>query len=107
MKATNGMELTFYVGKYEDMFERIAVGAFEKTTGDWYDDVTLNLPQYSLDEEDNEDAFLNDSPEIIDAMVENGYLEIIRVAHTIFGTYQVGHFTEKFMKEFGKGDEEE
>lgn len=106
MKATNGIELTFYVGRYEDMFKRIAVIAFEKADGTWYDDVTINLPQYSLDEEDNEDAFLNDSPEIIDAMVKDGYLEIIRECKTIFGTYQVGHFTEKFMKEFRKGDEE-
>ena len=106
MKTTNGIELTFYVGKYEDMFKRIAVIAFEKADGALYDDVTINLPLYSLDEEDNEDAFLNDSPEIIDAMVKDGYLEIIRECKTIFGTYQVGHFTEKFMKEFGKGDEE-
>lgn len=104
MKTTDGTEITFQTNKYH-MFGRIAVLAFESENGELYDDVTINLPMYSLDDE--EDAFLNDCTEIIKPMVENGYLEIIRECKTAFGTYQVGHFTEKFMKEFKNGDEEE
>lgn len=99
-------EVTFITDTYADMFQRkavLAIVASGDEKGELYGDVTINIPQYSLFEEDGEDAFLNaDCPDLIDAMVENGYLEIVREAKVNYGTYKVGKFTQKFSDDFEK-----
>lgn len=100
----NDYDVTFVVDTYADMFQGKAVRAYVASgedEGEYYGDVTINIPQYSLFEEDGEDAFLSaDCPDLIDAMVENGYLEIVREVKVNYGTYKVGKFTQKFIDEF-------
>lgn len=102
----NDYDITFITDTYADMFQRkavIAIVASGNEKGEIYGDVTINIPQYSLFEEDGEDAFLSaDCPELIKAMIENGYLEIVREAKVNYGTYKVGRFTQKFVDEFEK-----
>ena len=102
----NDYDVTFVVTTYADMFKRKAVFAIVASgdeKGEIYGDVTINIPQYSLFEEDGEDAFLSaDCPELIEAMIENGYLEIVREVKVNYGTYKVGRFTQKFVDEFEK-----
>ena len=63
-------------------------------------DLTINIPQYSLDEGE---AFLSaDCPKLIAAMVKYGYLEITGKVKAKYGTYKVGRFTQKFVNEFEK-----
>lgn len=99
-------DITFITDTYADMFQRkavIAIVASGNEKGEIYGDVTINIPQYSLFEEDGEDAFLSaDCPELIKVMIENGYLEIVREAKVNYGTYKVGRFTQKFVDEFEK-----
>ena len=79
------------------MVERKAVLAYT-SDGEYYGDVTINIPQYSLDEGE---SFLSaDCPELIKAMVENGYIEITDEIRVNYGTYKVGKFTQKFVDEF-------
>ena len=94
----NGYNITdFVVTTYADMFHRKAVIAYT-SDGECYGDVTINIPQYSLDERE---SFLSaDCPDLIDAMVENGYLEITDEVKVNYGTYKVGKFTQKFIDEF-------
>lgn len=100
----NDYDITFITDTYADTFQRkavIAIVASGNEKGGIYGDVTINIPQYSLFEEDGEDAFLSaDYPELIKAMIENGYLEIVREAKVNYGTYKVGRFTQKFVGEF-------
>lgn len=107
----NDYDITFVVDTYADMFERkavLAIVANGDEKGELYGDVTINIPQYSLFEEDGEDAFLSaDCPDLIDAMVENGYLEIVREAKVNYGTYKVGKFTQKFADDFEKKSNQE
>lgn len=93
----NGYEIEFEVTTYADMFQRKAVLA-KKSDGEYYGDVTINIPQYSLDEGE---SFLSaDCPKLIAAMVETGYLEITDTVKVNYGTYKVGRFTQKFIDEF-------
>ena len=94
----NGYDITkFVITTYADMFERKAVLAYT-SDGECYGDVTINIPQYSLD---NGESFLSaDCPELIAAMVENGYLVITDEVKVNYGTYKVGKFTQKFEDEF-------
>ena len=93
----NGYNITdFVVTTYADMFHRKAVLAYT-SDGECYGDVTINIPQYSLDEGE-------DCPDLIDAMVENGYLEITDEVKVNYGTYKVGKFTQKFIDEFEKAE---
>ena len=70
--------------------------------GEYYGDVTINIPQYLLKEGE---SFLSaDCPELIAAMVENGYLKITGEVKVNYGTYKVGKFTQKFTDEFEKVD---
>lgn len=96
----NGYDITkFVITTYTDMFERKAVLAYT-SNGECYGDVTINIPQYSLDEGE---SFLSaDCPNLIDAMVENGYLEITDEVKVNYGIYKVGRFTQKFIDEFEK-----
>ena len=96
----NGYEITeFEVTTYADMFHRKAVLAYT-SDGECYGDVTINIPQYSLDKGE---SFLNaDFPELITAMVENGYLKIAGKVKVNHGSYKVGKFTQKFIDEFEK-----
>lgn len=99
----NDYEVTFKVTTYADMFQRKAVRAIEKETGELYGDVTINIPQYSLDE--GESFLSNNSSELINAMVENNYLKIVDEIKVNMGIYKIGKFTKKFVDEF-EGDEE-
>lgn len=96
----NGYEITeFEVTTYADMFHRKAVLAYT-SDGECYGDVTINIPQYSLDKGE---SFLNaDFPELITAMVKNGYLKIAGKVKVNHGSYKVGKFTQKFIDEFEK-----
>lgn len=103
----NNYDVTFMVTLYlDDIFDRkavLAIVASGDKKGEIYGDVTINIPQYALFEEDGEDAFLSaDCPELIEAMIENGYLEIVREVKVNYGTYKVGRFTQKFVDEFEK-----
>lgn len=104
-------EVTFITDTYADMFQRkavLAIVASGDEEGELYGDVTINIPQYSLFKEDGEDAFLSNScPELIDAMVKNGYLEIVREAKVNYGTYKVGKFTQKFADDFENESKQE
>ena len=92
----NECEVSFVVTTYADMFERKAVLAYT-SDGECYGDVTINIPQYSLDEGE---SFLSaDCPELIAAMVENGYLELTGEVKVNYGTYKIGKFTQKFTNE--------
>lgn len=97
----NEYELTFEVDTYADMFQRkavLAIVADGEDKGEFYGDVTINIPQYSLEEDE---SFLNaDCPELITAMVKNGYLKITDEVKVNMGTYKVGKFTQKFIDEF-------
>lgn len=97
----NDYEVTFVVDTYADMFQRkavIAVVASGDEEGEYYGDVTINIPQYSLDEGE---SFLSaDCPDLIDAMVKNGYLEITGDVRVNYGIYKIGRFTQKFIDEF-------
>lgn len=97
----NDYEVTFVVDTYADMFKRkvvLAIVASGDEEGELYGDVTINIPQYSLNDGE---SFLNaDCPELIVAMVENGYLEITDEVKVNYGTYKVGRFTQKFIDEF-------
>lgn len=100
----DGYDITFLVDKYaEDTWQRkavIAIVASGDEEGEPYSDVTINIPQYSLDEGE---SFLSaDCPDLIDAMVENGYLEITDEVKVNYGIYKVGRFTQKFIDEFEK-----
>lgn len=94
----NGYNITdFVVTTYADMFHRKAVIAYT-SDGECYGDITINIPQYSLDEGE---SFLSaDCPELIATMAENGYLEITGKVKVNYGTYKVGKFTQKFIDEF-------
>lgn len=94
----NGYNITeFVVTTYADMFQRKAVIAYT-SDGECYGDVTINIPQYSLDEGE---SFLSaDCHDLIAEMVENGYLEITDEVKVNYGTYKVGKFTQKFIDEF-------
>lgn len=96
----NGYNITdFVVTTYTDMFQRKAVLAYT-SNGECYGDVTINIPQYSLKEGE---SFLSaDCPDLIAAMVKNGYLEITGEVKVNYGTYKVGRFTQKFIDEFEK-----
>ena len=96
--VVNGYNITdFVVTTYADMFERKAVLAYT-SDGECYGDVTINIPQYSLD---NGESFLSaDCPDLIAAMVENGYLVITDEIKVNYGTYKIGKFTQKFEDEF-------
>ena len=96
----NGYEITeFEVTTYADMFHRKAVLAYT-SDGECYGDVSINIPQYSLDKGE---SFLNaDFPELITAMVKNGYLKIAGKVKVNHGSYKVGKFTQKFIDEFEK-----
>ena len=98
-------EVTFVVTTYADMFERqavLAVIASGECKGELYGDVTINLPQYSLDEGE---SFLSaDCPKLIKEMIAEGYLEIIDEIKVNYGSYKVGKFTQKFMDEFEKSE---
>ena len=94
----NGEEITeFEVTTYADMFHRKAVLAYT-SDGEYYGDVTINIPQYSLD--DGESFLSADCPDLITAMVENEYLEITGKVKVNYGSYKVGRFTQKFIDEF-------
>lgn len=91
-------ELTFEVGTYGDMFRRKAVLAYDVETGEVYGDVTINIPQYSLD--DGECFISADCPDLINEMRRQKYLIIVGKIQVNMGTYQIGKFTKKFVKEF-------
>ena len=95
----NDCEISFVVTTYADMFQRKAVLAYT-SDGECYGDITINLPKYSLD--DGESFLSADCPELIDAMVKNGYLEITDEVKVNYGIYKVGRFTQKFIDEFEK-----
>ena len=94
----NGYNISeFVVTTYADMFERKAVLAYT-SDGEFYGDVTINIPSYFLYEGE---SFLSaDCPDLIDAMVKNGYLIITNEVRVNLGTYKVGRFTQKFVDEF-------
>ena len=97
----NECEVTFVVTTYTDMFQRKAILAYT-SDGECYGDVTINIPQYSLD--DGESFLSADCPDLIAAMVENGYLIITDEVKVNYGTYKVGKFTQKFIDEFEKAE---
>lgn len=97
MKVNKYNITDFVVTTYADMFQRKAVIAYTSDR-ECYGDVTINIPQYSLD--DGESFLSADCPDLIDAMVENGYLEITDEVKVNYGTYKVGKFTQKFIDEF-------
>lgn len=41
-----------------------------------------------------------DCPQLIEAMVKNGYLKIVDEIKVNLGTYKIGTFTQKFTDEF-------
>lgn len=94
-------EVTFMVDAYADGLQRkavLAVVADGEEKGEPYSDVTVNIPQYPLEEDE---CFLcADCPMLIEAMEHNGYLEIIREVNVNYGTYKVGRFTQKFVEEY-------
>lgn len=98
MKIKGYENIQFDVTTYADMFQRKAV--LYTTDGECYADLTINIPQYSLDEGE---AFLSaDCPKLIAAMVKYGYLEITGKIKAKHGIYKVGRFTQKFVNEFEK-----
>lgn len=103
MKIKNPSEknICFVTTTYADMFHRKAVTAYNAKTGDKYVNVTVNLPKYSLDEDE---CFLNPAcPLLIEEMKKCGYLEItgaIDVGRGYSEVYETAIFTEKFKKDF-------
>lgn len=97
MRLSDGTELTFKETTYADMFERRAILAFDKKTGELYGDVTINLPGYML--EDNRVFLTANSPALIQEMVDKGYLRIHGSVKYNYGTYQIGEFLQKFEDE--------
>lgn len=100
MKLKN-MEIEFQVTNYADMFERKAVIAWiigEGKERELYGDVTINIPQYYLDEDE---CFISaDCPNLVKEMVKQGYLKILDEIKVNLGTYKIGKFTKKFVDEF-------
>ena len=99
----NNYDVTFVTDTYADMFQRKAVLAFvvDKNRCEPYGIVTINIPQYSLEE--GESFLSNDCPDLLNAMVKNGYLKITDSVKVNLATYKVGRFTQKFINEFEKG----
>lgn len=99
----NDYDVTFEITTYADALQRKAVLAIVTNgdeEGECYGDVTVNIPQYSLDEGK---SFLSaDCPDLIEAMIEKGYLEITGEEKVNYETYKVGKFTQKFIDEFEK-----
>lgn len=98
----NDYDITFETTTYADAFNRKAVFAVVESgdeEGCFYGDVTINIPNYSL--KDEESFLSNDCPNLIDTMVENGYLIITDNVKVNYGSYRVGTFTKKFENEFG------
>ena len=99
MKVNRYNITAFVVKTYADIFHRKAVIDYT-SDGECYGYVTINIPQYPLDEGE---SFLSAGcSDLIDAMVENGYLEITDEVKVNYGTYKVGKFTQKFIDEFEK-----
>lgn len=99
----NDYNVTFEVTTYADMFHRkavLAIIADGEEKGELYGDVTINIPQYLLDE--GESFISADCPELIREMVKYEYLEIVGEIRVNFGTYKIGKFTQKFADKFDK-----
>ena len=94
-------QVKFLVETYADMFQRKAVIAYT-SDGEYYGDVTINFPKYSLD--DGECFLSAECQNLINEMVKNGYLEITGQIKVNYGTYKIGKFTQKFADEFEKGE---
>lgn len=92
------MEIAFEITEYADMFQRKAVLAYDAHEGELYGDITINIPQYSLD--DGECFISADCPELVKEMETQGYLEIVDEIKVNLGTYKVGKFTKKFINDF-------
>lgn len=100
MKFEN-MNIDFQVTNYADMFERKAVIAWElveEKEREIYGNVTINLPQYSLDK--GESFISEDCPKLVKEMINQGYLEILDEIRVNLGIYKIGKFTKKFIDEF-------
>lgn len=103
MKITKSSEksICFVTSTYADMFQRKAVTAYDAKTGNKYVNITVNLPKYSLDEDE---VFLNPAcPLLIEEMKKRGYLKItgaIDVGRGYSKVYETAIFTEKFKKDF-------
>lgn len=94
----DGRKIAFLVSEYADMFHRKAVVAWDVDEDDLYAGVTINIPQYSLD--DSECFLSADCPLLISEMEKRGLLKVTRKIKVNYGAYQVGVFTEKFKSEF-------
>jgi hypothetical protein len=99
------MEMAFLITHYTDTFQREAVLAYDTKAEELYADVTINIPQYPLD--DGECFLGTDSPELIREMERQGYLEISSEIRVNYGTYKVGKFTPKFYEDFRTESEDE
>lgn len=88
-------DIKFIKDTYADMFQRIYIGAI--TENEFWGDVTINIPQYSLDKD--EIFCSNDSPELIKEMIKQGYLEFVYELPVNMGVYKVCKITEKLKTE--------
>lgn len=91
-------EIIFLQSMYTDSKERIAVFAFDKKTGELHCDITINLPQYQLKQD--ECILSAEDPELIEAMQQQGYL-IFMNNDIIYDNkmYHRGRFTQKFKSQ--------
>lgn len=85
----------FVKDTYADMFQRIYIGA--ATEEELWGDVTINIPQYSLDED--EIFCSNNNHELIKEMIKQGYLKFMYELSVKMGTYKVCKVTDKLKAE--------
>lgn len=92
-------KLTFYEGRYGNGRRAIVAMC---ANGEEYGDVTINLPDYFLN--DGDTFFNADSDDLVTEMERQGLVEVYGSMPYGFGTYKIGRFTDKFetiVKEMG------
>ena len=98
-------EITFYTSRYSNN-NALFVGAIGKCSEDDFEepycDVTVNLPPSGMIQNERA-AYLdmNNSGNVINKMVEEGYIEMVDGVEYASGfcVYPLGIFTDKFWKE--------
>lgn len=94
-----GKKIFFDVDSYADSYQRKSVRACNAETGESFGDITLNMPQYTLDPDE---LILSPAQkDIIDEMVKSEYLVIMGEIQTYKGSYKTARLTQKFENEFG------
>lgn len=97
--------VTFIVTTYENRRKAVAaITTVEGQEGNLYEEITINIPQYPLEDEE---VFLNPgSLKLIEIMIKKGYLEIVDEIIIEDSLHKIGRFTQKFIDEYERVKDE-